>query len=456
MIVLSLTSLLSGCDFMNGSGDNGAGEHEHKYINAVCSCGKIDPNHKHSYEEGRCVCGDLGNSGHQHEYEKGFCECGEFDQEYQTPNILYTAVEGGYEVSSYEGNDNRVIIPGVHEGLPVLSVGTQAFEGIPSVKSVYISDNIKEIKAYAFNSCPNLKYVLIGKGIKTLGEYAFADLYDLEKIDYRATACDPVVMGYHVFHRAGLYSDNLTLYVTKNVTIIPNDLFYGVNYQHYALLKHVVFEDNSECKEIGDHAFMHLRDLESWDWGKNPVVERIGDSCFGNCMALTEFFIPKSVRVIEKYAFGATTNLENFVVEDKEGWCARKFDLASSNYWAVLHYMDIPSETIEDKVLGLRGIFNGYFTTKIVDPVPSENGWHEHNFVDGVCNCWEVSSDHQHSYENGVCACKDVLDTHEHVYDQKGVCACKAINSDHVHEFTRDMCACGMPLYAYNNPELDW
>lgn len=49
-------------------------EHIHKYENEYCECGELNPNHQHSFVNGKCVCGE--NEPHKHEYINGSCKCG--------------------------------------------------------------------------------------------------------------------------------------------------------------------------------------------------------------------------------------------------------------------------------------------------------------------------------------------------------------------------------------------
>ena len=157
-------------------------------------------------------------------------------------------------------------------------------------------------------------------------------------------------------------------------------------------------------------------------------------------MALQSFFIPKSMKIVEKYFLSAANALKSVTFEDAEGWCVRKFDV---NTWDALYYRELTEENFTDS-LSLVRHYNGFYFSKVSDPVPYYNGIHEHEFVNGVCRCWVVNEDHVHEYVNGVCACKDVTSDHVHRYDGEGICACKAISVTHVHSYVREMCNCGL------------
>ena len=82
----------------------------------------------------------------------------------------------------------------------------------------------------------------------------------------------------------------------------------------------VVFEDDSECKEIKDNAFMNVRSIEIFEFGKNSKVETIGNSVFGNCEKITEISIPENVTTIGRYAFSACKKLERVNLSKLDGW----------------------------------------------------------------------------------------------------------------------------------------
>ena len=70
--------------------DNNVNNHEHSYVDGVCSCGELDPNyHEHAFIDGKCSCGEIDPDYHFHSYENGKCECGEKD-----PNHTHEFIEG--------------------------------------------------------------------------------------------------------------------------------------------------------------------------------------------------------------------------------------------------------------------------------------------------------------------------------------------------------------------------
>lgn len=80
--------------------------------------------------------------------------------------------------------------------------------------------------------------------------------------------------------------------------------------------------------------------------------------------------------------------------------------------------------------------------------------YHQHEFVEGKCQCGETDPDyvppHKHKFVEGKCECGDsdpnYVPPHKHAFVE-GKCECGEINPDyvppHVHEFLEGECACG-------------
>ncbi|MBE6131583.1 MAG: hypothetical protein E7183_07655 [Erysipelotrichaceae bacterium] len=100
-------------------GEKDPNYHFHSYENGKCSCGIIDPNHTHSYTDGKCVCGEKDPNYHIHDYIDGICSCGEKD-----PNnvVVYTItfdpLFSDSTITAYvnEGEFVEKLIPDLYEG----------------------------------------------------------------------------------------------------------------------------------------------------------------------------------------------------------------------------------------------------------------------------------------------------------------------------------------------------
>lgn len=64
-------------------------------------------------------------------------------------------------------------ISSIKIGSGVLSIGTEAFQLCPSLKTVVIPDNVKKLDSKAFMLCSNIASVTIGDGVESIGVNAF-------------------------------------------------------------------------------------------------------------------------------------------------------------------------------------------------------------------------------------------------------------------------------------------
>ena len=122
--------------------------------------------------------------------------------------LLYSAVEGGYEVSLNPARAEDAVnveIPATYNGAPVirvadygfansnnlksvtmpeglLEIGVAAFSNCTSLGGVNVPETVKKIDQYAFSNCTALEIALIGDGVETIGKYAFAFCTALKNI----------------------------------------------------------------------------------------------------------------------------------------------------------------------------------------------------------------------------------------------------------------------------------
>ena len=74
-----------------------------------------------------------------------------------------------YAVSAYTGTSTEVTIPSTYEGLPVTSIGDDAFWGCSGLTSVTIGDGVTSIGDYAFSRCTGLPSLTIGDRVTSIG-----------------------------------------------------------------------------------------------------------------------------------------------------------------------------------------------------------------------------------------------------------------------------------------------
>ncbi len=181
----------------------------------------------------------------------------------------------------------------VWSGDKVTSIGEYAFSGCTGLISVVIPDCVVTIKSHAYTGCLNVTSLTLGKNIKTFGTEAFSEFgvdengFYLQSIYYNVLSADEAPI--NVFNtRYNLGSDDTgtSLFVHKEVSILPDNMFYGFN-----RLVYVRFAGDAFLSAIGDYAFYACENL--------PMIS-----------------IPLSVNSLGKYSFAGCSELSNISFAD--------------------------------------------------------------------------------------------------------------------------------------------
>ena len=96
--------------------------------------------------------------------------------EYKVPCVeLSMGDDGTYSVTGKASycKCNDIVIPRVYNGIPVTSIGDDAFKNCTSLTSVVIGDFVTSIGSYAFSNCTSLKKIEIPDSVKSIGHHAF-------------------------------------------------------------------------------------------------------------------------------------------------------------------------------------------------------------------------------------------------------------------------------------------
>ncbi len=89
-----------------------------------------------------------------------------------TPGLAFTLTNGGYIVTAGTATNGNIIIPSTYNGLPVTSIGYDAFCGLPGITGVTIPSSVTSIGRYAFWAC-SIPTVTIPASIMSIGNFAF-------------------------------------------------------------------------------------------------------------------------------------------------------------------------------------------------------------------------------------------------------------------------------------------
>jgi len=192
-------------------------------------------------------------------------------------------------ITGYTGVLPSVLtLPSTITGLPVISIGDNAFNGCTSLTSVTIPNNVTSIGEEAFDACTSLTNVTMGTNVTSIGEEAFYGCTSLTSVTIPNSV---ISIGDAPF--AGCTS-------LRAITVDTNN-------PAYSSVAGVLF-DKSQSRLIQYPAG------EAGSYTIPNSVTSIGNDAFGACTSLTSVTIPNSVTSIGEEAFGWCTGLTSVTI----------------------------------------------------------------------------------------------------------------------------------------------
>src|SRR5208282_3858567 len=94
----------------------------------------------------------------------------------------YSTDNGTITILAYQGPGGALTIPSAWIGMPIVSIGVNAFDDINGLTSVTIPNSVISIGDQAFYVCSGLSNVTIGNSVTSIGSQVFDSCTSLTAI----------------------------------------------------------------------------------------------------------------------------------------------------------------------------------------------------------------------------------------------------------------------------------
>lgn len=146
----------------------------------------------------------------------------------------YEVVDGGIQITGYNGSDTKVVVPQAINGYSVIKIGDNAFKNQTNIESITLPNTVKSIGSYSFRGCTNLSSIELGTSVSTIGRYAFMNCSSLASItipqsisSIEAWAFSGTASGFTVYGYAGTASETFAHsfgYTFVNISVVLGDV----------------------------------------------------------------------------------------------------------------------------------------------------------------------------------------------------------------------------------------
>lgn len=196
-------------------------------------------------------------------------------------------------------------------GSTLTSIGNGSFMNT-SIPSVSLPSSLSEIGSEAFSGCTSFKTLTLPSNLGYIDWDAFAGCTNLSSVTVNSRDLD--CYGSDVFENAGdLTTGGITVKFGSNCRYIPSYMFSGSSVNAAPNIKKVTFD--SGVKEIGNCAFSNCSNLNSVVIN-GATLTSIGSSAFEGC-GVSSIVLPSSLKSIGYYAFNDCTKLSSVKIPSK-------------------------------------------------------------------------------------------------------------------------------------------
>lgn len=195
-------------------------------------------------------------------------------------DYLIKTTDKGIQIVSYTGSAPELTVPAEIDGLPVVSVGSEAFEKHIELTSVTLPDSVLEICDDAFSDCRTLEHITLPKNLEKIGKRAFADCVKLNNVTLPQTLTSIDMYAFY------------SCYILESITV-PS----GVT----RLAKGTFFN----CTKL---VSVSLPD----------TLRSIETDVFYNCIGLKEIDLPDSLTDMGRRPFEGCFNLERVTYKGQD------------------------------------------------------------------------------------------------------------------------------------------
>lgn len=266
--------------------------------------------------------------------------------------ITYKKYSDHIEISGCDKTVTYISVPAEISGLPVTSIGDEAFMECNDLKSLSLPQSILSIGEKAFYNCTNLISITLPKKLERIGssafencktimsvsipetvsvieEKTFANCSKLNSIVIKNPDCqieDPYDNGSAINNE--MTSDGVC-YFSGTIHCFNNSsaYAYAVKYKSHGYKYEIINNNDTEKFTTGEYKNLKFKEYPNHieisecdekadnvvipDTINNLPVTVIGIAAFKNCTYLTTVSIPSSVEEISCYAFEGCTQLSS-------------------------------------------------------------------------------------------------------------------------------------------------